>query len=345
MKQSHIFILPGYKRGPRTKLTKSVELLGDEMDSSFARLVIGILVFNLGEIDNLQVKVLKLNPNLTADSLNSAVHPTSVHKFNAFNQLLPAHERYRIVPKSAFKDSFMSFTEESLANILYLDWDVCKDSKGSLLSVLFGHKIKGYKIQLLNEYSAATDKSRYVLKNTIKTDGLDLELLLIDTTRKPIDLKKKQTNNSGSKLPDGFNPQDYTYVGIDGGVTFFAAAAVFRTQEQISEVRNMSFKMKALTEPSRQHQHYIRTQKLMEFEKQDSPVDIGALEFSLERIGNESWPAHFVRTAAARQIINTFYNTKTMKIRRRDLKTSLKREYQLTLNGLLKMVDTDMVTS
>ncbi len=73
----------------------------------------------------------------------------------------------------------------------------------------------------------------------------------------------------------------------------------------------------------------------------ESPVDIGALEFTLERIDNESWPRFF---AAARESLETFYNTKTMKIRRRNLKVSLKREYQLALNGLLKMVNTHMVT-
>ena len=63
-------------------------------------------------------------------------------------------------------------------------------------------------------------------------------------------------------------------------VFFFAAAAVFRNQGKVSQVRNMSFKMKALTEPSRQHQHYIRQQKVSKLEL-ESPVDIGALEFSL----------------------------------------------------------------
>ena len=288
--------------------------------------------------------MLKLNPTLNAVDLQSLVHSSDVHKFHYLNSMLPAHEQYKTMTTSSFKDSFMTFTEEALACILGLDWSAYKDSKGSLISALFGMSIIGYNIQLLKDFmDDGKNNQRYVLKNSIKTDGLDLEFLLIDTTRKAFDLKKKLTKNAGSELPNDFDPKEYTYVGIDGGVTFFAAAAVFRNQGKVSQVRNMSFKMKALTEPSRQHQHYIRQQKVAKLEL-ESPVDIGALEFSLERIDNESWPRYFERTAAARESLETFYNTKTMKIRRRDLKVSLKREYQLALNGLLKMVNTHMVT-
>ena len=135
--------------------------------------------------------------------------------------MLPAHEQYKTMTTSSFKDSFMTFTEEVSACILGLDWSAYKDSKGSLISALFGMSIKGYNIQLLKDFmDDGKSNQRYVLKNSIKTDGLDLEFLLIDTTRKAFDLKKKLTKNAGSELPNDFDPKEYTYVGIDGGVTF-----------------------------------------------------------------------------------------------------------------------------
>ena len=70
------------------------------------------------------------------------------------------------------------------------------------------------------------NNQRYVLKNSIKTDGLDLEFLLIDTTRKAFDLKKKMTKNAGSELPNDFDPKEYTYVGIDGGVFFCCCCCI-----------------------------------------------------------------------------------------------------------------------
>ena len=85
----------------------------------------------------------------------------------------------------------MTFTEEALVSILGLDWPAYKDSKGSLISALFGMPIKGYNIQLLKDLmDDGKSNQRYVLKNSIKTDGLDLEFLLIDTTRKAFDFKE-----------------------------------------------------------------------------------------------------------------------------------------------------------
>jgi hypothetical protein len=257
-------------------------------------------------------------------------------------------------------DKFIIFTESALIDLLDKNNAISKNiasqwrynaatNKGQILQEIFGGRF-GRKYCLLSDEDAP-DASQVVLSNTFRTDGHDLILFAINKAKKKPNSKTKSTTPS-SQILDNANCKNSNYnkylnarqylnsfseeqvaeldtakiVGIDLGVRYVVGACA----KDGKSVRNLAVKSKALTEPSRKLEAWLRKQKT------DA---LYSLERALERMDDDTESTFAKRWYSIYCQLAPVYNSRKHKKMRSDCKKALMGDKDQLTHAILKMVD------
>lgn len=397
---NHSFCLDKSLKIPKG-IPKSVEELAGEMDTAFAALVIG-RVGQLGakvlkldssfafdiqliDLDSLSAaeKFYRLNLLLpiesrfrfcpTASASDSFVTLTA-ETLNTMLKLKIDLDTKGLVMKTLFKEN--SFGRNRKIGLL--STSVAFDVVGTL--GLDDETIADMQAELIE---SNRKDPRYLFRQTIKTNGQEVQIHVLDmqspkqreNSVKSTDsiLQQAQVVSKKAKRDKGYLPpavqnkiNDYTLCGIDFGQAYFAAfIEIPATRTETVIHAQLSFKMKALQQPTRSYAYWQKQEKekfgvplidpevdpnetLVHTENQTrtNPLrdpylplelnDIFELERALERHSDESWADYLTRFKVIHPLVSKFYNSKAMKKRKNYLKKALKGEAYLAIDKLLK---------
>ena len=295
-----------------------------EMDNSFSGLVMGRLPAIIAKCLNLGILSEEEVEEIENDYFNQYDKVGAVSLFHYFNSLLPPNEQLKFTCSSPIVDSFVLFTEEALSNMFpYINGLISKnmlEKKGSLIVKMFG-KPKGQKnLCLLSEFEENQFSTR-ILKGSIRTDGYELQYLAIDLNSTKKRQKSLTTSNlvgqakqsqksksyEQSELPPDLvkNISNYTLCGIDCGKINALMSTIYPAESE-KEKYLYGFKSKALSEPTRRFNYWMKNQKTKISDKDG--VDVYALERDLERRENEPMNAYVARWKELYLALSLFYN-------------------------------------
>jgi hypothetical protein len=197
---------------PNVCLTKVRELLARELDQEFASNVIG-------RVGLLVAKVLEQDKTLEEEIAKLEKEQNAIIKFHRLNSLLKIENRFKWFPLSSVKDCFITITEVGLYNALKKNPPMaalikeigapCKEPSAAIESYLVNNpgmliinlgklivQLFGLQIPRKHALFASGDEHRFVLCNTLKTDGLELHLHALDTSRKKTTTSNAVKNSS-----------------------------------------------------------------------------------------------------------------------------------------------------
>jgi hypothetical protein len=326
-----------------------------ELDTAFANQVVGKLELLLATILDFDEG---LKPSIRS-ILNGS--KSRIETFFNLNQLLPKEKQWEICPLSDITDKFILFTENALVDLLKKNESISDDmasnwtddaanNKDRIIEELFGGSF-GRKYSLLTDEDAA-DASNVILSNTFRTNGQDISVLaIIKAKTKPrsktsssttsalanAEASRRKSNSKNSYLEASqffksmctrdVNAMDSAkIVGIDLGVRYVVGACA----KDGTAVRNLAVKSKALSEPSRRLEEWVRKQKT------DA---LYSLERSLERADDDTESTFAKRWYSTYCELAPVYNSRKYKKMRSDAKKAQMGEKDRLTNAILNMVD------
>lgn len=342
--------------------TRAIELLARELDTIYASHFIGDVV-------NLCALVLERLPESAAQIRQLDEHSHShIGKFISVNALLDECDRFKDFPEPSVSDSFVLLSEEVIHQTMHeyfrtqgLTMKQSLQHKGNVLRSLFGSKLDDYgrphhfnKNTWIPKFATVEEvlrgeARRFVLSNTIRTNGLELHVTVIDTS-KPAPRRVKPSSGSLVDLAKATPRKSFlpirmvkegdradVWCGVDLGIRYVVGAcAIFKDGRR----RNLAVKKSALAQPGKLYQQYLSNKK-SEYLVADGAEAGTILDLEAEspkRKEGESSAAFFNRYLQRRDKLAAFYRQRCILKRHWDLKNSERGEFDRLTEALLEMV-------
>jgi hypothetical protein len=364
-------------------LKNAIGLLAIQLDTEFSNLVVGkiaLLAAKVLEHDpSLEEEIEKIDSKY--DKYDA------IPKFIELNKLLPVSDQWSF-PLSPVTNCYFNLDEQAMVSIIesaardgkhtkivrFQD-EIKKlkealKEKGRIIIELFGAKRKKYSLledyadfaknydlspeeerpcrRVANPFIRASFNKRYVLSNTIVTNGKDFSVLILDLKESKTSSKTKPGTNllSDARLlrkkqapKSDFLTQltkdqvdNLWIVGIDIGERYAIAGTAVKGFGENKEVRNFSVKSKALNEPQWRFREYLNDEKT----KEESVYE---LERSMKRNEDEEMIDFILRYLQCYLKLTVFHNSAKMKKMRWDLDKAQRGEYDRLCHALLVMVN------
>ena len=238
--------------------------------------------------------------------------------------------------------------------------------RGSLWKFLFGDDLGSrFHCSLISEIdfdqvpstggSRKDQKSRFVLRTMMYTNGLEIKCLVNDRLeQKPRVLEPggsltdlaKTVKKKSKLLPFNELPIDVAHIkrviGIDTGEKYAVGCSMKlvdgyqKVDNKLAyngDISNLVIKSKALSEPTRKYSKWLQGKKTAE---------IFELERSLEKRTAENWSDYTSRWKPVYDALSLFYNSKAMKKKRWDHQKAIRQQWDQAVNGILKMTGAGM---
>lgn len=346
------FFFSNFHQHPSVKnikmtLENAIESLGTEMDIDFANLAMGkcpLVVTKLIKTDIMTLEQCQ-DRETSIRELYKDTYPEyqpDVEIFYRFNNLLAPEDRLKFCPDSGYADGFVDFTEAALRQILKVQKDFPKTPiKGTLIQHFFGTKLgrKTSKYGLLSEIDPESpQQKRFLLSQTIRTDGQSVQFLFLDLDKPPPPRakkavsasftdqaakkqKKKRINKSlQTVVPERYaaHPEEYTITGLDIGEVNLVGTCTLPADRPEKKLY-ANTKVKAVTEPLRRFRYDLKKRKedysisftATNGEDVVKEVDIAALEMESKQLPGESYLDYFKRWRdVLYPFLGNFYNSK-----------------------------------
>ena len=224
-----------------------------------------------------------------------------VVKFWLLNNMLSIEDKFEVVPCSGIGHKFILITEMSFLHSLPPSiktvggrvlsfWFKHKEflqTNGSLWQTLFPRALEKKKMKLIDQVEKNVNFGENILITTIKTDGLELNLLYIDrktvktpelqkSDKSPVELAKMAPSRKMMKsdeISEAERKIFKTVVGGDPGEIYYLGLCstsvndyVLNESRQMSfkdsaKVTNLKLKTTAASEPSRRYRNFLEHEK------------------------------------------------------------------------------------
>ena len=275
---------------------------------------------------------------------------SKVQLFKNLNDQLPVVQKLHLFPKSCISDSFVRITEDGLAALFIKKTRIGKNypnlkkmAAGNLIQFCFGS-------QLGRNYSTLDSITRrYVMSNSISTNGFSIHVSMIDTARKKtrnsgkvssgslsqqatVVVSSKKESSSELEILSQEQVSDSYRIGVDFGDRY--ACGVFSICPN-GEKRYLKLKSKALSDPVYKYKKWLESEKELHESLHEQERD-------LARRPNETIEDYAARYNTLKATLNHFYNSTKLKRHKSLLKRASQGEFDRALNAILKIVDRSM---
>ncbi|KAI3662223.1 hypothetical protein MP638_002209 [Amoeboaphelidium occidentale] len=332
-------------------MCQATDFIAKQLDTEFAGQVVG-------RVKLLEEVVFEYDSNLK-DDINKLqkLCKSKVEYFYKLNQLLPSNKRWSMFSLSRVPDLAITVNESGLLDVLKqvvpvfkrISNDFVIQNKGWFFMELFGKNFgdnRNRHLRLQND----TSNKRYILQNTLQTDGVELRVHVLDTAEKKkrnvlqptqeIDFDEGLFDNAGVKPSDVVydkvpkmtedEAKDCYFVGVDLGYKY--SAGVCAVQESSNTIRNLAIRKNALRGPLKKYNRWFYKQK---YENEW----VYETERLMERTESETASNFATRWFNCYSKLYAFYNSLSMKKNRWDIKKALRGEFDRAVHAILRMVE------